>query len=102
MPDRMACLRARVYADVVQSGTELLQVVKGDFEHAFALPLQEVQELREVCLVGVDGVGREAFLQFEVLGVPLEYLLFLRLICRFSASKSISFFYLCAVFQTLW
>ena len=78
-----ARLRAGVDADVVQARAEALQVVQADVQEVDALHAQEVQQLLQVALVGVHGVGREGLLQLQPLHVFLDNLCVLLLISVF-------------------
>ena len=78
-----ARLRAGVDADVVQARAEALQVVQPHVQKVDALRTEKVQQLLQVALVSVHGVGRERFLQLQPLHIFLDNLCVLLLILVF-------------------
>ena len=78
-----ACLRARVDADVVQAGAEALQVIQADVQEGDVLRAEKVQQLLQVALVSVHGVGRERLFQSQPLHVFLDNLCILLLLLVF-------------------
>ena len=68
-----ARLRAGVDADVVQPGGKALQVFQRGAEQVDVFGFEEAQQFVQVRQVGILRVGRERFLQFQVLFVLSDY-----------------------------
>ena len=79
-----ACLRARMYADVVQARGKSLQIVEGDVEDASSFAFQEMQQFIQVSLICVDRILRESLFELQVLLVfPDNQLLLFLIPCFF-------------------
>ena len=53
-------------ANVVQTGSKVLQVGQLHLQHLLAFPFHVVEQLLQVTLVGIQRVGGVAALQFQV------------------------------------
>ena len=66
-----ATLRPRPNADVVESGGKLLKVTQFHLFRMFFLMTEEHQQLIQVAGIGIQRIGRNAALQFQVSQVVL-------------------------------